>query len=79
MKTKDLVSDKLSRIEEAIRGFEEETGILITRIERRFDFFSGDYLLMENKVEFKNKDMVKINSQWPIREKPAPIPKTHTT
>ena len=26
MKTKDIISDKLSKIEEAIRDFEEETG-----------------------------------------------------
>ena len=65
MKTKDIISDKLSKIEEAIREFEEETGILISHINRRYDFFSSVPLLMENKVEFVNRDMIKINSGWP--------------
>ena len=79
MKTKDIISDKLSKIEESIREFEEETGILISHINRRYDFFSSVPLLMENKVEFVNRDMIKINSGWPPFEKTKEIPKTHTT
>ena len=69
MKTKDIISDKLSKIEEAIREFEEETGILISHINRRYDFFSSVPLLMENKVEFVNRCLERINSQWPKSEK----------
>ena len=69
MKTKDIISDKLSKIEEAIRDFEEETGILISRIDRRFDLFSGTPILTENKVEFVNRSLERINSQWPKSEK----------
>ena len=69
MKTKDIISDKLSKIEEEIRDFEEETGILISHINRRYDLFSGTPILTENKVEFVNRSLERINSQWPKSEK----------
>ena len=78
MRTRDIVSEKLAKIEAAIKEFEEETGILISSINRRYDYFSGTPVLMDNKVEFANMGMERINQQWPPSEK-VKKPKTHTT
>ena len=70
MKTKDIIYEKLAKIEASIKEFEEETGILISSINRRYDCFGGIPILMDNKVEFVNAQMEKIGQQWPPHKTP---------